>query len=49
MCAIHMLCKIETVFLSVADPHFIFDRIGVRTIQIYMCCLLLEYLSLALK
>ena len=49
MCAMHMLCKTGTVCLRVADPHFIFDRIGVRTIQTHMCHLLTEDLALALK
>ena len=45
----HMLCKLGTVFIRVADPHFIFDRIGVRTIRTHMCRLLTEDLALALK
>ena len=49
MCAMHMLCKTETVCLRVAYPHFIFDRIDVRTIQIHMCHLLSEDLTLTLK
>ena len=49
MCDMHMLYKTGTVCLRVADPHFIFDRIGVRTIQIHMCSLLPEDLELALK
>ena len=35
--------------LRLADPHLIFDRIGVRTIRTQMCCLLPEELALALK
>ena len=49
MCAMHMLCKKGTVCLRVADPHFIFDRIGVRTIRTHMCHLLPADLSLTLK
>ena len=49
MCAMHMMCKIGTVCLRVVDPHFIFDRIGVCTIQTHMCRLLPEDLALALK
>ena len=49
MCTIHMMCIIGTVCLRVADPHYIFDRIGVYTIQTHMCCHLPEDLSLALK
>ena len=49
MCAMHILCKTGTVCLMVADPHFIFDRIGVRTIQTHMCRLFPEYLTLAFK
>ena len=49
MCAMHMLCKTGTVCLRVADPHFIFDQICVRTILTYMCCLLPSDLALALK
>ena len=49
MSAMHILRKTGTVYLRVADPRFIFDRISVRTIQTHMCRLLLAYLSLALK
>ena len=49
MCAMHMLCKTGTVCLKVADPHFIFGRICVRTIQTHMCRLLPADLALALK
>ena len=49
MCDMQILCKTGTVCLRVADPHFIFDRIGVRTIQTYMCRLLLSDLVVALK
>ena len=49
MCAIHMLCKTGTVCLRVADPHFIFDRIGVCAIRTHMCRLLPEDLALVLK
>ena len=49
MCAMHMLCKIGTVCLSLADPHFIFDGIFVCTIQTYMRNLLPKDLALALK
>ena len=49
MCAMHILCKTGTVFLSVSDPHLIFDCIGVRTIRTHTCRLLPEYLALALK
>ena len=49
MCDMHMLYKTGTVCLRVADPHFIFDRIGVRTIQTHMCRLLPEDLELTLK
>ena len=49
MCAMHMLCKIGTVCLRVADPNFIFDRIGVRTIRTQMCRLLMADLALTLK
>ena len=49
MCAMHMLCKIGTVCIKVADPHFIFDHIGVRTIRTHMCSLLPAELALDLK
>ena len=49
MCAMHMMCKTGTFFLSVADPHFFFDRISVSTIRTHMCRLLPEDLALALK
>ena len=49
MCAMHMMCKIGTGCLSVADPHFIFDCIGVRTIRTHMCRLLPSDLAIALK
>ena len=49
MCDMHRLCKTGTVCLGVADPHFIFDRIGVRTIRTHMCRLLPEDLTLALN
>ena len=44
-----MLRKTGTVFLKVADPHFIFDRICVCTIRTHLCRLLPEDLELALK
>ena len=44
-----ILCKTGTVCIRVADPHFIFDRICVRTIQTHMRCLLPEDLALNLK
>ena len=49
VCVMHMLCKTGTGFLRVADPHFIFDRIGVCTIRTHMCRHLPEDLALALK
>ena len=49
MCAMYMLFKIGTVCLRVVDPHFIFDRIGVRTIRPHMCLILPEDIVLALK
>ena len=49
MCAIHMLWKTGTVCLRLVEPHFIFDRMDVRTIRTYMCNLLTEDLALALK
>ena len=49
MCAMKMLCKTVTVYIRVAEPHLIFDRIGVRTIRTHMCRLLPENLALALK
>ena len=49
MCDMHILYRKVTVCLGVADPHFIFDRIGVCTIRTHMCHLLPEDLSLALK
>ena len=49
VCAMHMLCKTGTVFLRVADPHFIFDRIGVHTIRTHTCRILPAELALALK
>ena len=49
MCAMHMLCKTGMVCLRVADPHPVFDRIGVRTIRTHMCRLLPADLALALK
>ena len=49
MSAIHILRKTGTVYLRMADPHFIFDRISIRTIRTHMCRLLPAYLSLALK
>ena len=49
MCAMHMLCKTGTVFLRVADPNFMFDCIGVRTIRTHVCRLLPSYLALALN
>ena len=49
MCDMHVLCKTGTVFLRVPDPHFIFDRIGVRTIRTHVCPILPEDLALALK
>ena len=49
MCALYMMCKTETVCLRMADPHYIFDRIGVCTIRTHMCFLLPEDLALALK
>ena len=49
MCDMHMLCKTGTVCLRMTDPHLIFDRIDVRTIQTHMCLLLLKDLALALN
>ena len=49
MCAIHMLCKTGYNFFRVADPNFIFDRIGVRTIRTHMRRLLTVDLALYLK
>ena len=49
MCAMHIMCKTGTVCLRVADPNFIFDCIGFRTIQTHMYRLLLADLALALK
>ena len=49
MCSIHTLCKAGTVCIRMADPHLIFDRIGVCTIRTHMCCLRPEDLALALK
>ena len=49
MCAMHMLYKTLTVCVRVAEPHFIFDRIGVCKIQRHMCCLLPAELVLAFK
>ena len=49
MCDMQMLHKTGMVFLRVADPHFIFDRNGVRRIQTHMCCLILADLALTLK
>ena len=49
ICAMHMLYKTGTVCLRMADPHFIFDRIGVCTIQTHMCRLLPADLAPALK
>ena len=49
MCAMHTMCKTGTVCLRVAEPHFTFDRIGVRTIRTHMCRLLPADLALALK
>ena len=49
MCAMLMLCKIGKVCLRVADPHCIFDCIGIRTIQTHTCRLLPEELELTLK
>ena len=49
MCAIHMLCKKGTVCLRVSDSHFVFGRIGVRTIRTHMCHLLPADLALVLK
>ena len=49
MCAMHMLCKTGTVCFRVVDLYFVFDRIGVHTIQTHMRRLLPEYLALALK
>ena len=45
----HMMCKTGTVCLGVADPHFIFDRISVRTIRTHICRLLMSELALSLK
>ena len=49
MCSMHILCKRGTVCLNVADPHLIFDRVGVRIIRTHRCRLLPEDLALALK
>ena len=49
VCAMHMLYKTGTFCLRVADPHFIFYRIGVCTIRTHMCCLLPADLALALN
>ena len=49
MCAMHMLCKTGMVFIRVADPHFIFDRMGVCKIQTQMCHIILADLALSLK
>ena len=40
MCDMHMLFKTGTVFLRVADTHFIFERIYVLTLRTHMCLLL---------
>ena len=45
----HMLYKTGMVCLRVAYPHFIFDRIGVRTFRTHTCRLLPEDLVLALN
>ena len=45
----HMLCRTGTVCFRVEYPHFIFDRIYVRTLQKHMCRLLRAYLTPALK
>ena len=44
-----MLCKTVTVYLRVADPHLIFDRIYVITIRTHMRRLLTVDLALYLK
>ena len=49
MCDMQILCKTGTVCLRMADPHFIFYRIGVCTIQTHLCRLLPADLALALK
>ena len=49
MFAMHMLCKTGTDCLRVADPHFIFDCICVRTIQTHMRRLIMADLALALN
>ena len=49
MCAMHMLCKTGMVCLRVADPHFIFDCICLRTIRTHVHRLFPEDLALALK
>ena len=49
MCAMHILCKTGTVCLMVADPHFIFDCICVRTLRTHMRPLLWADLALALN
>ena len=49
MCSIHTLCKAGTVCIRMADPHLIFDRIGVCTIRTHMCRLLPEDLEITLK
>ena len=49
MCDMHMLCKTGTVCLRVADPHLIFDHIGVRKIRTHMRRLLPADLALALE
>ena len=49
MCDMHMLYKTGTVCLRMADPYFMFDRIGVRTIRTHMRSLLLADFALSLK
>ena len=43
------LLKKGMVFIRVADPHFIFDRIGDRTIKTHIRRFIPSYLALALK
>ena len=49
MCAMHILCKKGTVCMWVANPHFVFDRVCVRTIRTHTSRLLPEDLAIALN
>ena len=49
MCAMQMMWKIGTIFLGVAYPHFIFDRIYVCTIRTHISHIIPEYLALSFK